>query len=62
MTDRVKIRAGSKRIGERIGTLTITGFGKPWTERVTDDNACVYGLEPGRDHHLTMQYAYGTRS
>ena len=63
MADRMKIRAGSKQIGEMIGNFKITGFGKIWSERVTDDTACAYGMEPGLDNYppVKMQYAYGER-
>lgn len=64
MTDRIKIRAGSKQIGDVVENLKITGFGKTWNERVTDDTACAYGMQPGLDYYppVKMQYAYGERS
>ena len=63
MKDRIKIRAGSKKVGDMIGDFEITGFGKIWSERVTDDTACVYGMQPGMDYYppVKMQYAYGVR-
>jgi len=64
MADRMKIRAGSKKVGDKIGSFTITGFGTIWSERVTDENACAYGMQPGLDRYpsVKMQYAYGTRA
>ena len=61
MKDRIKIRANSKKIGDKIGSFEITGFGKIWNERVTDDTACAYGMQPGMDYYppVKMQYAYG---
>lgn len=58
--DRIKIPAGSYKIGDEIGGQKITGFGKTWSERVNDDNACAYGMEPGLDYYppVKMQYAY----
>jgi len=60
MGDRIKIRAGSKKNGDEINGKKITGFGKVWDERVTDDTACCYGMEPGPDYYppVKMQYAY----
>lgn len=63
MDDRIKIVAGTRTIGEKIGHFKITGFGKIWSERVTDDTACAYGMPPGLDYYppVKMQYAYGQR-
>ena len=55
---RVKIIAGSRKIGEQINGRAITGFGKTWAETVRDEDACVYGLEPGKSHRISVQYAY----
>ena len=58
--ERMKIRADSRKIGDKIGIMKIVGFGKKWFERVTDDTACVYGLQPGLGYYppIEMQYAY----
>ena len=58
--ERVKIIAGTKNIGDVIGSKKITGFGKIWSEHVTDDTACCYGMEPGLDRYpdIKRQYAY----
>lgn len=58
--NRIKIRAGSKQIGDEIDGRKITGFGKIWSERVTDDTACCYGMQPGLDYYppVKIQYAY----
>jgi len=60
MSDRIKIRAGSKKVGDVVAGKKITGFGKVWNEHVTDDTACCYGMEPGLDYYppVKMQYAY----
>jgi hypothetical protein len=60
MSDRIKIRAGSKKIGDEINGRKITGLGKEWSERVTDETACCYGMEPGLDYYpqVRMQYAH----
>lgn len=55
---RIKINTGSKNIGDEISGQKITSLGKPWTQFVRDDEACCYGLEPGRNYHISMQYAY----
>jgi len=59
-TNRAKICAGTKRVGDQINGQLITGLGKIWDERVTDDTACCYGMEPGLDYYppVKMQYAY----
>jgi hypothetical protein len=43
-----------------VNGKTITGLGKIWSERVTDDTACCYGMQPGLDYYpsIKMQYAY----
>ena len=56
--DREKIRAGSKKIGDEIDGKKITGFGKSWQVRVTDEDACCYGMEPGLDHYPSVSYQY----
>jgi hypothetical protein len=58
--NRVKIKAGAKKVGDKINDKKITGLGKAWFEKVTDENACVYGMQPGLDHYpmLSFQYAY----
>jgi hypothetical protein len=63
MSGRITIVAGTKKVGDTIGKFRITGFGREWSERVTDDTACAYGMEPGRDYYprVKMQYAYGVR-
>ena len=57
---RIKIIAGSKKIGDEINGKKITGFGKTWGQRVTDETACCYGMMPGEDYYpdVMMQYAY----
>jgi hypothetical protein len=55
---RVKIVADSRRVGDQINGHTITGFGKTWVETVRDEDACAYGLRPGMNHRVSMQYAY----
>lgn len=57
---RIKIRANTKNVGDEINGRVITGFGKIWSERVTDDTACAYGMMPGLDYYppVKMQYAY----
>jgi len=63
MDNRIKIVAGTKRIGEKIGDFKITGLGKIWNEYPTDDTACAYGLPPGLDYYppIKQQYAYGKK-
>ena len=56
--NRKKVVAGTVKIGGVIGGLSVTGLGKTWVETVADHDACVYGLEPGRSHRVTFQYAY----
>jgi len=58
MDNRIRITAGSKKIGDEINGRKITGLGKIWTQFVRDDEACCFGLAPGRDYSLRFQYAY----
>ena len=55
---RVKIIAGSRKLGDQINGRVITGFGKIWAETVRDEDCSVYGLQPGRTHRINVQYAY----
>lgn len=57
-TERVKVVAGSKKIGDTINGYAITGFGQAWSQTVRDCDTSAYGLEPGMDHRVTVQYAY----
>ena len=59
-TLRTRIEAGSKKIGEKIGSMEIVSLGKVWSQRVTDDTACCYGMLPGLDYYpdINLQYAY----
>ena len=56
--DRLKIRVGSKKIGDEIAGKKITGFGKIWQVPVTDEHACCYGMESGLDHYPSISYHY----
>ncbi len=60
MSSKHKIRAGTKQIGDTINGQQITRLGKIWSETVTDDTACAYGMEPGLDYYpsVSKQYAY----
>lgn len=55
---RVKIIAGRVQVGGMINDHVVTGLGKIWVETVRDEDACVYGLQPGMNHRVSMQYAY----
>lgn len=55
---RIKIRAGTVAVGSTIAGRTVTGLGREWVETVPDHDACVWGMEPGRDYRVRMQYAY----
>lgn len=57
---REKIEAGTKKIGDEWCGKIITGLGKIWYEKVTDEDACCYGLRPGMDYYspIKVQYAY----
>ena len=59
-TEKRAVRAGLKKVGDKIGELEIVGLGKTWSERVTDETACCYGMMPGLDYYppIKMQYAY----
>jgi hypothetical protein len=54
----IKIRAGSLQVGDLISGRVITGFGKTWTEIIRDDETSIWGLAPGQDYRINMQYAY----
>ena len=56
--DRALIRVGSKKVGDEIRGKKITGLGKEFVKFIRDDEACVYGLQPGQDYRIRMQYAY----
>lgn len=57
-SSRVKIVAGSVQVGGMISGQVVSGLGKIWVETVRDEDACVYGLQPGMNHRVSMQYAY----
>lgn len=56
--DRVKIIAGSKKIGDSINGHAVTGFGKSWTQTIMDHETSAWGLAPGKNYKLDVQYAY----
>lgn len=56
--NRIRVEAGRFKVGDIIQGRKITGFGKPWTKRIEDSDACVYGLMPGQDYLIEFQYAY----
>lgn len=58
MTNKTLVRTGLYTTGDIIHGKTITGLGKPFTIAVPDEDACVWGLPPGNDYQLTVQYAY----
>jgi hypothetical protein len=60
MSNRIKIQVGSHNVGDEINGKKITGLGAIWSQRVTDDTACCYGMQPGTDYYpsVKMQYAY----
>ncbi len=64
MENRIEIKAGNLKEGDTIDHFgekkIITGLGKSWKEKVTDDTACCYGMEPGLDYYpsVELQYAY----
>jgi hypothetical protein len=55
---RVKIIAGSKQVGDAINGHTITGLGTIWTQVVDDHETSAWGLAPGKNHKISVQYAY----
>ena len=55
---RIKIIAGSQRIGQMVNGHAITGFGKIWSEVIRDEDTSAWGFQPGQDHRVNMQYAY----
>lgn len=57
--NRMKCQVGHK-IGDVVCGKKVTGLGKEFDVRVTDDTACCYGMQPGLDHYPTvkMQYVY----
>ena len=60
MSNREKILAGSKKIGETICGKKITGLGKIWQSRIDDNDPSIYGSQLlGREGEYTnWQYAY----
>jgi hypothetical protein len=54
----IKIRDGSLQVGDLISGRVITGFGKTWTKIIRDDETSIWGLAPGQDYRINMQYAY----
>jgi hypothetical protein len=55
---RVKVVAGTKKIGDTINGHTITGFGKTWSQFIADHETSAWGLAPGKNYRLDVQYAY----
>lgn len=55
---RVKVRVGSKNIGDMIGSNKITGLGKSFSQFIPDHETSAWGLAPGRDYRIDVQYAY----
>ena len=58
MENKIRVEAGTKKIGEEINGKKITSLGKIWTQFISDDDACCFGLMPGRDYRIKFQYAY----
>lgn len=56
--ERVKIIAGSKKIGDTINGNVITGLGKSWSQFIPDHETSAWGLQPGQNYRLDVQYAY----
>lgn len=58
MSSKILIIAGEYKVGDRVGGRTISGLGKTFEKYVRDDEACCFGLMPGQDYYINMQYAY----
>lgn len=56
--NRQKIEAGSKKIGDEIFGRKIKNLGKIFTQSIEDEDACIFGLEPGMKNEIEFQYAY----
>jgi len=57
-TDRARVIAGKYNVGDMLNGKKITSFGKIWSQFVADEDACVYGLQPGQSYNISVQYAY----
>ena len=55
---RIKVRLGSAKVGDARDGLLVTGLGRDWVETIPDHDASVWGLQPGNDHRVRVQYAY----
>lgn len=60
---RIMVRAGKMKVGDIFKgwsgeTYKCIGLGKEFTKFIKDEDACCYGLMPGNDYHIEMQYAY----
>ncbi len=56
-------KVGMYKVGDKYKAGTgveyeVTGLGEAFTKKIRDEDACCYGLMPGSDHSVTMQYVY----
>ena len=60
MSNREKILAGSRKIGETVCGKKITGLGKIWRSKIDDNDPSIYGSSLlGREgEYADWQYAY----
>ncbi len=55
MEKTITVEAGSVKVGDTINGGVVARLGRVQTIRVTDDNSCAYGLEPGLDRYPTIR-------
>jgi len=61
--ERILVQVGTKKIGDTFTDWAgikyrVSGLGKEFMKFIPDDETSAYGLMPGEDYHLKMQYAY----
>lgn len=60
MKDRIRVLAGKVKVGDEVRGRKVTEMGKVWSEQITDDTACCYGMEAGLGEYpsIKMQFIY----
>ncbi len=59
IAERIRVPFNKHQVGDMLNGKPIASFGREWYEppkkiRVTDDTACVYGMQPGLDYYPTI--------
>lgn len=53
---------GSYKIGDKFSIFgkdfTVSGIGKTFRKKIPDEDCCCWGLPPGEDRWIEVQYIY----